>query len=337
MTTIRFNGNQYQLSCYESVLDCLLRNGIAIPYACKAGMCQACLVRAVDCIPTQESAKWIKEDLRARGFTLACQWVPQGDVQVELPSIEAFAVASNIDSLDLLNNRVMRVRLTPESTGTIFPCRPGQYLNVANPEGITRSYSLANNYEIDGFMELHVAATTFGAFTHWLFNQAAPGMRLHIRSTGGDCCYNARENKDHPILLAGTGTGLAPLYGIASDALRQKHSGTIHLFHGARHPADLYYVKELEALSLEHSNFHYHPCVLEPDISMPAACQTGSLETIVESVIERAETVSIHAYLCGAPNFVFNLRKRLYLQGLRPSHLHCDPFTERDLTPGSTG
>ena len=46
MSEVEFKQQRFTREPYESVLDCLLRHGQALPYACKAGMCQACLVRA---------------------------------------------------------------------------------------------------------------------------------------------------------------------------------------------------------------------------------------------------------------------------------------------------
>jgi CDP-4-dehydro-6-deoxyglucose reductase, E3 len=332
MPQLRFKNRSLPLQAYESVLDCLLRNGEAIPYACKAGMCQACLVRAVDCEATPESRKWIKPNLQAKGYTLACQWVPESDVAAALPGLDEFSVAVRISELAPLNARVLRMRLQPEDPARMFAYRPGQYLTLINPEGCIRSYSIANDYERDGYIELHIASTTHGEFTRWAFREAQYGAQLHMRGPAGDCYYSNLDGDAHPLLLAGTGTGLAPLYGIARDALQQGHTGPIHLYHGGRTPAQLYYVDELQELARAHPNFHYRPCVIEPDNT--AGLAPGRLESIVESELEAATVPQTRVYLCGAPDFVYAMRKRMFLKGLRTPHIHCDPFTEREV-PGA--
>ncbi|MEY4642208.1 MAG: ferredoxin reductase [Pseudomonadota bacterium] len=327
MAELRFKNRSLPLQPYESVLDCLLRNGEHLPYACKAGMCQACLIRAVDCEATPESRKWIKPALQARGYTLACQWVPEGDVAAEVPAIEEFSVAARIDSLAVLNERVMRVCLRPEDPARMFAYRPGQYLTLINPAGLARSYSIANDYEAEGFIELHIASTTHGEFTQWLFTKAQSGMMLHMRGPAGECHYANIDGDSHPLLLAGTGTGLAPLYGIARDALQRGHRGEINLYHGGRTTAQLYYVDELRALALAHPNFHYHGCV--SDTGAAAGLLQGRLEPLVEKGLDSSAIAQTQAYLCGAPEFVHAMRKRLFLKGLRSANIHCDPFTER--------
>jgi NAD(P)H-flavin reductase len=329
MADLKFKSRTFHLKQYESVLDCLLRNGEAIPYACKAGMCQACLIRAVDCEASAESRKWIRAELQAKGYTLACQWVPDADVAAELPDVEEFSVAVRISELSPLNARVLRLRLEPEEPAMMFAYRPGQYLSLINPDGIARNYSLANDYEQDHFLELHISSTTHGVFTHWLFNEAKSGMQLHMRGPAGDCHYSNMEGDTFPLLLAGTGTGLAPLYGIARDALRQGHGGPIDLYHGGRTSAQLYYVEELRQLARDNLNFHYHPCVIEAGDD--SGMTSGRLETLVASGLETATVPQTRVFLCGAPDFVYAMRKRIFLKGVRAGHIHCDPFTERNV------
>jgi NAD(P)H-flavin reductase len=329
MAELTFKARKFLLRQYESVLDCLLRNGQAIPYACKAGMCQACLVKAVNCEATPESRKWIKPALQAQGYTLACQWVPQQDVEAALPDIEEFSVPVRIGELVPLNARVLRLRLEVRDPSRMFHYQPGQYLSLINPDGITRSYSIANDCEADQFIELHVGSTTHGVFTHWLFETAAVGDDLHIRGPAGDCYYSNMDGNTFPMLLAGTGTGLAPLYGIVRSALQQGHAGPIRLFHGGRTTAQLYYVEELRKLAGEHANFFYHPCALEADAN--EGVLHGPLEPHVEAALDPAELVQTRAWLCGAPDFVHRMRKRLFLKGVRAPNIRCDPFTERNV------
>lgn len=135
------------------------------------------------------------------------------------------------------------------------------------------------------------------------------------------------------MLLAGTGTGLAPLLGIAKDALRAKHDAPIHLYHGGRTTEQLYLTDELRALATDHANFHYHPCIAETTDSTPKDMAVGRLEQVISQDMAKAKLATYRIYLCGAPAFVHGMRKKLYLQGARSEHIHCDPFTERTVVP----
>lgn len=329
--TLNFEGKSFPLAEYESVLDCLLRNQQAIPYACKAGTCQACLVKTIDCEATAESRKWLKQKLQDQGYTLACQWVPEQEtVSARLPFIEEFSVEVSIHSLEQLNPRTLKVLLDVTDKSSMFHYRPGQYLSLINPAGIARSYSIANSFEEDQLIELHISDTEFGIFTRWLFSEARVGDTLHIRGPAGDCFYADSEDKHFPMLLAGTGTGLAPLYGIVRDALARGHQGPMTLLHGGRTADQLYYINELQALAQTYPQLSYYPCAIEADApALERGIHRGALESILDQEVDSSKLGQTRVYLCGNPDFVHKLRKRIYLKGAKSSNIHCDPFTER--------
>ena len=332
MPKLTFKSSTFTLNKYESVLDCLLRNKQYIPYACRAGMCQACLVKAVNCEATPESKKWIKESLQQKGYTLGCQWVPDTDVEVALPTVEEFSVSTSIRSLDKLNSSVIRLVLNVLSKDAMFHYYPGQYVTLINPEGIARSYSVANNYEQDQCLEFHISDTAHGTFTNWLFNKALVGDILHMRGPSGDCYYHNSGAEDFPIIMAGTGTGLAPLYAILVDALGKEHQGEISLFHGGRTSDHLYYSKQIEKLKENHPNLHYFPCVKEDKGKTKIDnLQIGSVEDVINDNIDTGTLSRTRVFLCGAPDFVHGMRKQIFLKGANSSNIYCDPFLEHSV------
>ena len=120
MAKLTFNSSTFTLNKYESVLDCLLRNKQYIPYACRAGMCQDRLEKAVNCEATPESKKWINESVPQKGYTLGCQWVPDSDVEAALPTVEEFSVRTSIRSLDKLSSKVIRIILNVLDKDAMF-------------------------------------------------------------------------------------------------------------------------------------------------------------------------------------------------------------------------
>lgn len=313
----------------ESVLDCLLRNGQAIPHACKTGVCQSCLVKVVKGTVPPNAVAGLKPTLQAGGYALACQWIPSEEaVTVLLPDAQTEAAPVVIRELRQLSAAVMRVALDFVGSDRRFSSRPGQFLNLINPAGVVRSYSIASDYELDGCLELHIADTAQGQFTRWLFDEARPGMQLHARGPAGDCFYVPGDDKDYPMLLVGTSTGLAPLYGIVCDALRQGHRGPITLLHGGSSAGRLYYIDELQALSAKHPSFTYQPLVLNDNGTDPRILQ-GDITQASLQQLDPATLAKQRVYLCGAPEFVQSLRKQVFLKGVRSSHIHCDAFVTR--------
>jgi NAD(P)H-flavin reductase/ferredoxin len=328
MPYVKLDTDSYTTTENESVLDCLLRHQQDIPYACRSGVCQSCLVRAVDCAPTAKATTGLKSTLQASGYALACQWIPEGDIEIRLPGATEQAVAAIITRMDKLNTSIIRLILTPADSDTMFESRPGQYLNLINPTGVTRSYSIANDYSLDGHLELHIANMPQGELTHWLFNEAKPGDRLHLRGAAGDCFYVNPDQQPFPLLLVGTGTGLAPLYGIAHDALRQAHQGKISLFHGGSLPERLYYVDELTRLASLNPDFYYQALVLS-GTGTDSHIQQGDIEQAAINSIDPHTISQLRVYICGAPEFVQGLRKKIFLKGVRSTHIYCDAFVTR--------
>ncbi|NOK23451.1 2Fe-2S iron-sulfur cluster-binding protein, partial [Corallococcus carmarthensis] len=257
MAKVRHEAAWYPLEPGETVLDGLLRQGVHVPHACRAGACQSCLMRATSG-PVPEAAQvGLKDTLRARGYFLACACRPQEGTALEVAGASELRVPARVVDLESLSGDVLAVRLEVE---TPLDYRAGQYVTVVRADGLARSYSLAS-LPREGRLELHVRLVPGGAMSGWFARDVRPGERVHVQGPAGDCFYVPGQ-PEAPLLLAGTGTGLAPLYGILRDALEEGHTGPIHLFHGALEPRGLYLVDALRALAGRHPNLHYRPCVL---------------------------------------------------------------------------
>jgi CDP-4-dehydro-6-deoxyglucose reductase len=328
MPQVAFNGQQYAVADGESVLDCLLRHGQAVPYSCKTGLCQSCLVQAVDCTAPAKASQGLKATLQASGHALACQWMPDGDVNVQLPGGAVSTTAAQITQLQLLNEVVMKLLVKPAARDASIECRPGQYMNLINPAGVIRSYSVANDYQRDGVLEFHIANTAQGLFTKWLFNEARVGDGVELRGPAGTCFYLPSTDQNEPLLLSALGTGLAPLYGILQDALTNGHRGPITLIHGSGKPELLYYQDELQALTQQYPNFSYHGIVLDNPRGI-STCTQGDAEQETLARLDPSRLGDTRVYLCGNPGFVQRLRKQSFLKGVRSANIFCDAFVER--------
>jgi len=318
MPTISYLGTRFELLPDESVLDCLLRHQQPIDYSCKSGVCQTCLVKSLDtmplAMPPTSCQQGLKASLIVQGYALACQWQPQVDSVIETAGSEQLELPAKIIELSHLNHRVLRVRLTLNGNFSHFP---GQYIIARNPNGVARNFSIANDFTQDGFLELHVQKVSGGQFSQWLFEQAELGEPLHIRGAMGDCFY-LDDKPANPIVLAATGTGLAPLYGIINTALLNNHLGKIALYHCVKDVADLYYGNQLQQLMQQYPQFSYQP-IVEPDIN-------NAIKQIVQASPTAIEQCRF--YLCGNPKFVKTMRTKVFLKGAKSSQIFSDAFLE---------
>lgn len=309
MPVVRYGDLVTEVAEGESALDALLRAGAPVRHACRAGSCGSCMLRVVDGNPTQASQRGLKDAWKAKGYFLPCACQPDGDLTVTDIGADA-QVTARITALDPLGADVVRVRLACDAAIDYRAC---QYISLIREDGLARSYSLASLPD-DPELELHVRCLPNGRMSEWLRNEARTGQSVRVQGPLGDCFYVAGQ-PGQPLVLAATGTGLAPLYGIVRDAVRNGHAGPIHLFHGALRAEGFYLQDELHALAAAHGNVSYVPTWLERD---------GPLDGVV---LDRMPTFAgARAYLCGDPALVQLLRKKLFLKGMAMRDIHADAF-----------
>ena len=320
MARIKFDGQDLEVQTDSSVLSTLLKKGYEIPNSCQAGVCQSCLMQATEGKVPELAQKGLKDSLKAQNYFLACSCHPQEDLSVQLPSAESTQIPAVVTQLEPLGKDIMLLKLKPEKH---FEYRAGQHVTLWRDQHIGRSYSLASIPELDDELIFHIKHVANGQFSSWVFKQLAVGDKINIQGPAGDCFYTPGDDKQD-ILLIGTGTGLAPLYGIVRDALRNGIKGTIHLFHGALDVSGLYLRKELEALAANHENLFYHPGVLNNTGPLPAGVHQGPIDEIALNIVPKPAGRKV--FLCGAPELVQQLRKTIFLAGSNMNDIYADAF-----------
>lgn len=320
MPKIVFEGGEYQCEPGETVLDCLTRHGVSVNYSCKAGICQTCMMVAEEGEPTPASQAGIKETLKAQNHFLICSCVPESDLQIAVPDRTGSSFETTVQAKGFLNTDVVRLRLAKPDD---YDYLPGQFLNLSNAAGVSRSYSLASVPGEDDFLELQIRQAPNGQVSGWVADTLKVGDSVTISQAAGECSYIAGR-AEQPLLLIGTGTGLAPLIGIARDALRQGHSGPIELYHGSSSADGLYLVDELRALAAANANFHYHPCVSRGE--PPQGVESGRAPDV--ALAEIGNLSGWRVFLCGREDMVKATQKKTFLAGASMQDIFADAFVD---------
>jgi NAD(P)H-flavin reductase len=316
MPIVHYNKKSYAVDDNNSLLDSLLEQGIDFPHSCKIGTCQSCLTQLVEGEVPPKAQVGLKSTLIAKNYFLACQCNPQGDMTIALPQEGDIDFAVHIIEMSKLSHNVLRVRLSTDKPECF---RGGQYINLVTPENIIRSYSIANVPE--EYIELHVKLVPNGLMSLWLTQYAKPLSALHIRGPMGDCFYHNPTHKSFPIVLAGTGTGLAPLIGITEDALKNGHKGKIILIHGVLNVADLYLHQALTALEKTQTNFTYVPCVLNENDTIEHA----SIEQVLVKNIKGIES-EVQLFICGPEETTKKMKVKAFLAAVPSAAISSDSF-----------
>jgi NAD(P)H-flavin reductase/ferredoxin len=321
MALVEYEGRSFTIAPGETVLDGLLRQGIQAAHACKAGSCGSCMLRAGAGTVPARAQSGFKESWKAQGYFLPCVCVPETDMVVTQTGADV-CLGASITNLELLSPDVMQAKLKCDSEIAFYA---GQYVTILREGPLARSYSIASLPE-ESEIELHIRKVAGGRMSGWFHREAAVGDRVSVLGPSGECFY-VPGREEQPILLVGTGTGLAPLYGILRDALRQGHRGPIHLFHGALHEGGLYLVEELRRLATRHSHVEYTPTVLNRSESNRSESNEVAVGALDHVILNRFPKLSgWRAYVCGDPGIVQTLRKKLFLSGMSMREIYADAF-----------
>jgi len=319
---LQFEGKDYRLEDGESVLECLLRHGEQVDSLCRSGACQSCLLRATAGVLPAAAQLGLKDAWKQQGFFLACVCRPREDLVLERCDA-ALAHPSLVTQVTTLAPNVIGVRLARPPG---FEFRAGQFLQLSRPsDGLMRPYSISSLPSEDE-LELHVALLSDGQMSGWL--RHALGQSVTVRGPFGECFYQEGE-PDRPLVLAGTGTGLAPLLGVLRTAAQHGHRGAISLFHGSPQLSGIYLRSELEALTEALPSLQLFGSLLSgPESELGAqGLWQFELAPLDQVVFSRHPKLDAHRlFVCGQPALVQSLRKRAYLAGASLSRIHCDAF-----------
>lgn len=241
-------------------------------------------------------------------------------MEVALPGADLGArIPTRLVSRTLLNKEIASLTLQSELP---IEYKPGQFIGLFREDGLVRSYSLASQPHLDPYrIEIHVRRLPAGRMSRWLHDDVPIGGEIYVTRARGDCFYLSGQT-NQPLLLVGTGSGLAPLWGIVRDALSQGHRGPVYLYHGSHSPAGLYLVDALRRLEAEHANFRYIPCV-----SAPAEAAGFTAGRADEVALEKHPDLSgFRVYLCGHPQMVNHMKQAVFLNGTSIRDIYADPF-----------
>jgi len=334
--SFEFEGKSISADPQQSVLDALLAAGEQVEHSCKAGSCQNCLLKTKDPLPTAAKAG-LSDELLDQGGFLSCQAKSADVQQVERFSRQAFPQHSaTLVRKQMLSPDVLLAEFhTPD-----LPLKRGAFVKLQDAAGIKRAYSIATPASVPNpchpqedlppqatappplstqTLQLHVRLIPGGAMSESL-QAAQEGDEFRVEGPFGRCCYNPAE-PNAPLLMIGTGTGLAPLFAIASDALAHGHQGPIWLYHGAATGDRLYFRDRLSAMQTTHPGFRYVSCA---ESSPEPMDEVGSPLSV--ALQNHPDLSGFKVFLCGHPAMVKAGKRATFLAGANLRDILADAF-----------
>ena len=315
---ITINGNSFLARRGELLLDAALKNGVNLPYDCRAGHCGTCCVRLV-------SGKVQGGQGSGPGIVHACQCRIVSDVVVERrqPS-DVRTVAGVLSTLRALSPEIMEVGIRTDSA---LPYHAGQYAQVRFDGYPNRPFSITHPLSGDPAgcsIWFHIRRMRDGRVTPWLGRQIKPGHRVKLTGPYGSAYF--RPGVDGRTILVATNTGFAPIWAIAVAALRENPERMMLIIAGGRTIETLYMGQALAQLA----RF--------PNVVVVPVCSTP--QTVIQAVRLGRPTDFLPQllptdvlYACGAPGMVDSIKAIAAHHG---AVCYADPFlpTTNDAAEG---
>ncbi len=122
------------------------------------------------------------------------------------------------------------------------------------------------------------------------------------------------DELDEEIVLAATGTGIAPMMSIIRTIKLKGLKVPIVLFFGFRNSKQFLYGEELQKLSNEMNNFTFLPIASDSDENWKG--ETGFIQKLIEKY-EFKNKEKASAYLCGVPAAIHSCQELLTNLGFK--------------------
>ncbi|WP_265416033.1 FAD-binding oxidoreductase [Orrella marina] len=260
---------------------------------------------------------------KSAGWILSCVRSAQTDVALEveelggviLPSVKTFPC--RISHLERLAPDVLQVKLRLPPTAD-FEFIPGQYVDLIGPNGVRRSYSLANSGMSGKVLELHVRAVNNGVMSDYLFNTAKINDLLRLNGPLGT--FFLRNTADLDLIFLATGTGIAPVKAILEslkDQSLEQQPRSVTVLWGGRSPQDLY----LDVANIT-QNITFWPVLSRAGTDWKGA--RGHVQQVLMNL--DPDLTNTVVYACGSNVMIDSARGLLIKNGLPLRRFYSDAF-----------
>jgi 3-phenylpropionate/trans-cinnamate dioxygenase ferredoxin reductase subunit len=286
---ITFNGTTVLAERGELLLDAALRNGIDLPYDCRAGHCGTCCVRLLfGEVRGGEGSE--------PGVVHACQCRIFGNAAFEThQSYPVRTIEGVLSSLLPLSPDVMEIGITVDGA---LPFHAGQYAQLRFRGHPSRPFSLTHPLRgkpNSRSLWFHVRRVEGGRITASLGSRIRLGHRVKVAGPYGSAHF--RSNLNGRMILVATSTGFAPIWSIAVAALRENPERRMMIIAGGRSIESLYMAPALVKLAA------FPNVLIAPICSTPQNITKAVMLGRPTDFLPRLLPTDV-LYACGAPGMV---------------------------------
>lgn len=231
-----------------------------------------------------------------------------------------------IERIDLQTPTVRSFVLRPRTWRAFLP---GQHVDVrltaADGYQARRSYSISSAPETDGTIELVIERLDDGEVSPFFHEIAAIGDAIEVRGPFTEH-FVWRSEIPGPVLLAGGGSGVAPLMSMVRHRAQVRDAAPMVLLYSARTWADVIFRDELLAQEGTQSGLRVVFCLTRDNVRRPGDYGRRIDPAILSGVLALLKDPPSVAFVCGADGFVGTVAAHLVTLGVSPLSIRTERF-----------
>lgn len=302
------------------LLSAAANAGIAVPFACRNGVCELCEARLLggSALNTRN-----QQTIPVGARLMMCRTAALGHLELENSAVMAAGknqprkFQANVVDVSSINHDVYRVELQlPRRRELSF--HAGQYLSVNLPDAEPCYFSIASSPSEQN-IELHIQASPEWLSAQKVIDALTSGESVNLELPHGKACLASAPEK--PLLLVAAGTGFAQMKSLVDYLRGTSVTQPVKLFWGVRRLEDMYLRSMARQWEKDLPGFTFQPVVGDDEDNE----WSGHHDQLVRAVLASAmdwNNVEVHA--SGSPTMVYTLMDALVDAGLPPEAFLSD-------------
>ena len=337
---VRIEGSAVSFTCKpgQTVLEAAWQAGVALPHACRQGVCGNCATRVPEGTVLPKGNLPLRNEVCANDEVLLCAATAGSDLciaprqwqQIDPAARKIYTAKVFSHERAAPDVSVLRLRLP---VGQRLRFRAGQYLQLHLPDGSVRSYSMANPPHDNDGVVLHVRHVSGGKFTQ-LLDTLRVGDVLQFEAPLGHMALPSDDVR--PMVFVAGSTGFAPIKSMLDDWYKRKVQRPVSLIWGARDASGIYLHKALDKWQRTWPALRIHVAISDAPVQglqVGWQARQGRVDQVLSGLYPdlRGHVV----YACGSPAMVDAVRKAALAAGLASTDLHADTFVPAEHSAGA--
>lgn len=303
---------EYSAAANETLLEAAATAGIAVPAACRNGVCELCEARLVsgEALNTRN-----QQIIPVTGRLMMCRTLARSDLELEIGAVMASGdnqprkFQARVVDVRSISHDVYRVELQlPRRRELSF--HAGQYLSVNLPDTDPCYFSIASS-PLDELIELHIQATPEWVSAQKVIDALTSGGEVTVELPHGRACLASAPQR--PLLLVAAGTGFAQMKSLVDYLRETSYNKPVKLYWGVRRHEDMYLRSLAQQWQEEWPPFTFLPVVGDDEDNDWSGHHDQLVRTVLASGLDW-NNVEVHA--SGSPTMVYTLMDALVEEGL---------------------